>query len=170
MMDHSMMDHSNMGHTMNMNPNSMNLSQMQQNSNYICDPSKMNMIMYMDGFHSILFSAKDSKQSCINLFFSSWTLDTTWKVLFAMVTLFILAFGMEGLSATRLNFFSSSNIDALGFTTRKKSMLIVLFHALQAFLGYMLMLGAMTFSLELLLSVCFGLAAGYYHFFAKTML
>lgn len=133
----------------------------EENGNLICDSTGMNMVMYMDGFHSIIFGGSSS---CINLFFPSWTLDSKLKVFLAMSGLFLLGVCTEGVSALRLRFFSDMQPGH-----RKKAM-IVCFHGLQAFLGYSLMLGAMTFSIELLLSVCSGLAVGYFFFFAKKQI
>ena len=128
------------------------MTMLHQDAGVCNSKSGMNMIMFMDGFHSIIFHGSSSPY-CINLFFSSWTLDSRPKILLAMIVLFFMAIGAEGLSVVRKK-------------TRKKSRIIAL-HALQTFTGYLLMLGGMTFVIELLFSVCLGLAIGYYMFHTR---
>ena len=53
----------------------------------------------------------------------------------------------------------------LGWNPRLLRLSITLLHGIQAFLGYILMLATMTFSLELLFSVVLGLSTGYAIFF-----
>ena len=140
-MDHSAMDHDHSTMTM-----------LHEHAGVCNSKSGMNMIMFMDGFHSIIFRGSASPY-CINLFFSSWTLDSRLKVILGMIGLFLMAIGAEGLSVVRKK-------------TRKKSRIVAL-HALQAFTGYLLMLGGMTFVIELLFSICLGLATGYYIFHTR---
>jgi len=140
----------------------------QEHNHHICDPSGMNMTMFMDGFHSIIidgFSSNSSPKPCINLFFSSWTITSKSQLLLAMLGLFILGTITESLSVARLTFAGNTNHDIV--SVRRKTA-IVCIHGLQAFLGYFLMLGAMTFSIELLFSVCMGLASGYFFFSVRT--
>jgi len=140
-MDHSSMHHSTMEHASSSHFH-------EDSSVQICDRSSMNMVMFMDGFHSVIFG--DSSNSCVNLLFSSWTLDTRLKVYLAMGGLFLLGVGTEALSFMRKKL--------------RHRKYIVFIHPLQALLGYLMMLGGMTFVIELLFSICSGLAYGYYYF------
>eukprot|EP00978_Attheya_sp_CCMP212_P021438 scaffold62569_cov69-Attheya_sp.AAC.1 len=115
------------------------------------------MTMYMDGFRSTF--ASDSDTPCLNLFFPAWTLDTRGKFVAAMLGVLFLAICVEGISALRLYAHKSMT------PGRKRKMLIMGMHGSQALFGYVLMMATMTFSIEMLLSVCTGLGAGYGVFF-----
>lgn len=119
------------------------------------------MIMYMDGFR---FSMA-GRQPCLNLYFPSWTLDTRFKFLLALIFVFALAFSAEAISKYRHNL--SKRPTSQNYQERRtRQMIISGLHGFQALLGYIVMLATMTFSLEILLSVVLGLSAGYYYFFA----
>jgi hypothetical protein len=116
-------------------------------------------------------------QPCLNLLFSSWTLDSRWKFIFATVGVFVFAVLVEGFS--KLRFFVVQTVKQSTGSSRARHRrpvlserqrlflraCIPLFHGMQALAGYMLMLISMTFSLELLLAVVFGLTTGYAIFF-----
>jgi len=112
------------------------------------------MVMYMEGFS---FSLKGN-QPCLNLFFSAWTLDTRGKFLAAMIGIMALAVVTEGIS--KLRFLLSRRLNG---AQRRWS--VTGLHGLQAFVGYVLMLATMTFSLELFLCVILGLGIGFWIFY-----
>lgn len=121
------------------------------------------MVMYMDGFS---WSLKGG-ESCINLYFGSWTLDTRGKFFLGMVGVVLLGFFTEFVSRLRHDLAKkakgSANEDHF-----KYSLLQTGLHGLHALSGYLLMLATMTFSCELMLSVIAGLMTGYYHFGGAT--
>lgn len=134
------------------------------------------MIMYMDGFRF----AMTGNQPCLNLYFPSWTLDTRWKFIAALICVFSLSFATEAISKFRQNLSkrrinNNNNIVAaagreqqqhLYQARRTRQMIISGLHGVQALLGYVVMLATMTFSVEILLSVVLGLSSGYYYYFA----
>jgi zinc transporter ZupT len=120
------------------------------------DPSqfcggRMSMVIFMDGFHRSL----RGKQSCLNYFVATWRLTDRGKFRGACVFTVLLGILIEGLSAARAFVVrrSAKNL-------RRKHWLLTAIYAVQAPLGYMLMLISMSFSVELFLSVLVGLAAG----------
>jgi solute carrier family 31 (copper transporter), member 1 len=146
--------------------------------------------MYMDGFR---FTFK-GEEPCLNLYFSNWTLNSKGKLVAAVIGVFFLAVFIEGLSKLRQKivraakqvaaerqqqeaqqqqrlppegaaFSSPITTSILGWNPRLLRLSITILHGIQAFLGYILMLATMTFSLELLFSVVLGLSTGYAIFF-----
>lgn len=111
-------------------------------------------VMYMDGFHFTLSRGNP----CLNLYFSSWTLDTPAKVWCAMIGITLLGIATEGISKVR-------SLISKRFTGSTKRWSITLFHGLQALVGYILMLATMTFSAELFFCVIFGLGLGFAFFY-----
>ena len=138
------------------------------------------MTMYMDGFRSPLLSylfhhqpdantTSSSVPPCLNFLFRGWTLDTPTKFLAAMMVVIILGIGVEAIAAVR----SGDTIQYLFCHRRRRhpaltpyqrvmiKMTAVGSHVLQAGCGYVLMLAAMSYSVEMLISVLFGLGVGY---------
>lgn len=116
------------------------------------------MAMYMDGFHFTLFSSPNT--NCLVFFFQAWTLDTIAKFIIALVSVFMLGVITEGIASYR------SNLRNRKFASGKMRRLVLSsMSASQALAGYLLMLVAMTYSIELLLSVVSGIAVGYAYFF-----
>jgi copper transporter 1 len=115
----------------------------------------------MDGFRFALAG----NQPCLNLYFPSWTLDTRFKFFVCLVSVFLLAFGTEGVSKYRHSL-SSRRMSSGRQARRTRQIMISSLHGVQALLGYMVMLATMTFSVEILLSVVLGLSSGYYYYFA----
>jgi hypothetical protein len=123
----------------------------------------MGMTMYMDGFHSSLFSSPSLP--CLNLFSSSWTLNSRAKFVLAMAGVYFMGFSTECLSA----FVRRRQNDRLrNDKKRRQGMHAVtqsnhvdaLLHLLQVLFGYLDMLVVMTFSTELFLSIAIGFASG----------
>ena len=115
----------------------------------------------MDGFKFSLAG----NQSCLNLYFPSWTLDTRLKFMGALLLVFLISFGTEGVSKFR-HTFSSRPAFREQQSRRTRQIIISALHGIQALVGYTVMLATMTFSIEILLSVVLGLSCGYYYFFA----
>lgn len=86
-------------------------------------------------------------------------MDTRGKFVAAMLGVLLLAICVEGISALRLYAHKSMT------PGRKRKLVIMGMHGSQALFGYVLMMATMTFSIEMLLSVCSGLGAGYGIFF-----
>ena len=137
------------------------------------------MIMYMDGFRFSLLGGTNKNQPCLNLLVPGWTLDSYWKFGFAAVGVFALAVLVEGFSKLRHKVVraakeqrrrqrQSSSPRSFYRHPALLRLAVTSLHGLQALLGYILMLVAMTFSLELLLCVCCGLAVGYAVFFQSS--
>lgn len=141
------------------------------------------MVMYMDGFR---FALSKEQKPCLNLFFSSWRLDSAGKFAGAIVGVLFLAVTLEGVAkirqimavATRRRKVRSHTAAAAASAgddddgndesarscrvrfPRLRFLLATALHGVQALLGYVLMLAAMTFSIELLLAAAAGLALG----------
>lgn len=111
------------------------------------------------GFHLSLKGG----QSCLNLFFSSWTLDTRGKFVGAMFGVIFLAVLTEGIS--KLRFLAQVNLSS---SRHRRLWIITFLHGLQAFVGYLLMLATMTFSIELFFCVLVGLGSGYAIFYNEN--
>ena len=134
------------------------------------------MIMYMDGFHW----GFSTGQPCLNLFVSSWTLNSRTKYMGAILVVFSLAVLVEGSSKLRLVLIRRARTSWLPQQRHtshySKNYTLMLWrriglpgmHAIQALLGYILMLATMTFAVELLLAVVLGLGVGHAMFFPFT--
>ena len=115
------------------------------------------------GFHLSLKGG----QSCLNLFVPSWTLDTRGKFVGAMVGILFLAILTEGIS--KLRFLAQITLSSSSHCChRHRRWIMTLLHGLQAFVGYLLMLATMTFSIELFLCVLVGLGSGYAIFYNEN--
>jgi len=122
------------------------------------------MAMYMDGFR---FSLLTGTPPCLNLFFSDWTLHSRGKFFRAMVLVVILGIAVEAVAAYRAKYIAMVQSDSGSGSSNKRRVKVVmtLLHGLQAFMGYILMLATMTYSLEFLICTCTGLCIGYFLFF-----
>ncbi len=121
------------------------------------------MTMYMDGFHFSLFN---ENQPCLNLWFASWKLDNVGKFVLAMLGVFLLGVGTEGMGAIRRKVSASRHTSPTSSSiSRRRRMFYVWaqrgLYGVQGTLGYFLMLAVMTYSTELLISCLFGVTIGY---------
>jgi len=148
-MEHLDHDHNSHGH----------FDEGAQNSFCMKSPSMAGMTMYMSGFRSTLF---DSDLPCINLLSAKLNLDSEWKFLVAMVVVAYLGIIIEGLPTLRLKYLARLQRDGCDINGKKVSLILSAFHGFQALLGYILMLAAMTYSIELLISAVVGLSIGHY--------
>jgi len=110
----------------------------------------MYMTMFMDGFHWTLL--KRPSPQCLNYFVRSWRLEDAGKFKGAMLFTFLLAVLVEALSAVRGTVVRNMK--------RQQKVLLTVIYAVQALLGYILMLVTMSFSVELVVSVISGLMIG----------
>ena len=148
-----------------------------------CDAS-MPMTMYMDGFRSpllaYLFHPSDANTTptvppCLNFLFRDWTLDTPYKFVMAMVAVAVLGIGVEAIAAIRSGGTIPSYFLCHRHCHRRRhstpiitqyqrwilQSAVVGSHVLQALIGYVLMLAAMSYSAELFCCALLGLGIGY---------
>eukprot|EP01038_Epipyxis_sp_PR26KG_P011858 gene11858-15868_t len=109
--------------------------------------------MFMQGFTSIATSQTGTTE-CVNLLFTSWTLNDRWKLALACIGVLFLGIAIQCITHYRFTISKWKR-------SYNRSILIVFFHGLQTTLSYMLMLVAMTYSSELFAMVCLGLSIGY---------
>lgn len=136
--------------------------------------------MYMSGFRFTFSVASTNTINdippppCLNFLHDSFTLDTPWKFFFAAVLTVTLSFVTEALAAFRFKKqglkkgggsrqWSATRI--CGVNSRK--FVRVFLHCLHGFMGYLLMMIAMTYSIELLLCVLVGSGLGYAVYFCS---
>jgi Ctr copper transporter family len=136
------------------------------NGTSFCRNDGMNMAMYMDGWHWSTTSS--SSLDCLSYLVPSWHLDTRWKFHGALLYTFGLAVLLSAVSSVRVGVVASNSTVANDTSPRNdaanksSSLLLLLFlYAMQALLGYALMLVVMTYSIELLLAVIAGLVTGH---------
>jgi hypothetical protein len=115
--------------------------------------SSMGMTMSMSGF----FTTNSKDAICINLFLESATLDTQGKFAAGCLGVFLMGILIQLLSRVRIE------ATAKYKKTRVLLKQVINFFTfgIQATMGYLLMLAAMTYNVELFLMVVFGLIAGY---------
>ena len=112
--------------------------------------------MYMQGFE---VSGKGENQ-CIMLFFEAFTLDSPLKFGFGCVFVFLLGLVIEVLIAFRRSLTQRATASPDGLTLAWQLAILSVF-ALSLVLGYLAMLVAMTYSVELFLCVVAGLVVGH---------
>lgn len=119
--------------------------------------SGMYMIMAMSGFQWSLFGS--TSKACLLYFAPEWRLDGIGKFQGAMAYSFLLAVLTEGVHTLHqwmtLRLPHNNNIN-----NRTKHFLLSLVYAIDRWMGYVIMLVAMMFSWEMLLSVIFGVMVG----------
>lgn len=151
-------------------------------SNEFCHGSFMTM--FMDGFRFSLTKSSTSHHHnhnhnndnhnstnpsnsnhlppCLVYYVKTWKLNQRGKFRGAMVFSFLVALLTEGLSAAR--FVMIDYIHLAGFGHRHRKLILTIVYALQQWLGTMIMLISMMYSIEMLFSVIAGLMAGNYLF------
>ena len=110
--------------------------------------------MYMDGFYSTLQEERGDT-ACVNLFFTDWTLNTSVKYCFACLGIFAAGMFVEFLT------FCRKHIVRRHRWSIPRDVFMVLLHGIQVMLGYLLMLAAMSYNVELFVMVVLGLMCGY---------
>lgn len=124
---------------------------------FCMDMENMRMVMYMKGFHRSL-AHSNKMLPCLSYYVRSWVLNDKSKFEGAMIYSFLLGLLTQGLAVTRAIVFMHV------VRPRIRKWLMVLIYVLQVYLGYMIMLVAMMYSVELLLSAVAGLSCGYFLF------
>ena len=113
--------------------------------------------MLMGGFGV----AGDEDNPCVILFFDAWTLDEPWKFALGCVGVALIGVAAEALIFFRRRWRRSHAAQAAYVFVEGCS------YAGSVMLGYAAMLVAMTYSVELFLSVCLGLVLGHAAFNLK---
>ena len=114
--------------------------------------------MFMDGFHwSTVWRKGATAPACLNYFVASWKLENASAFFGACFFSFLLAILLESFVAAR------------SFALHRMPRAILpavstVLYTLQALLGYILMIVTMTFSIELIGSLVFGLIVGNFVF------
>jgi hypothetical protein len=112
--------------------------------------------MVMSGFESVT----SEKASCIILFFRPWLLDTPLKFAIGCIGVFLLGFLIEG--AIKLRRYATNVIQFKKTWTRELA--VTSLFGLNVAFGYLAMLAAMTFNVEIFISTVMGLAVGHLMF------
>jgi len=109
--------------------------------------------MVMSGFESV----GSPNANCIILFFRPWLLNSAVKFAFGCLGVFLLGLVVEATIKLR-----RSATNRMQFKSRFiKNFVVVSLFAVNVALGYMCMLAAMTFNVELFISTVMGLAIGH---------
>jgi len=111
--------------------------------------------MYMKGFTT----SGNGKDACVILLFKSWVLDTRIKFGFGCVGVILLGIAIEGMLCLRRELQSRKILLRISGVARRAS--IVLLFALNIASGYLAMLVAMTYSVELFICMVIGLVLGH---------
>jgi len=127
-----------------------------------CDHPTMTMTMYMDGFRSSLFGSGrrgGSNAGCLSYLLPGWKLTDRGKFYGAVLYSVLLGMLLEVSSSIR------RRLDAFLKQRRRRRRLahrfaLIVMYAFQAALGYLVMLLAMTYSVEILLAVVSGVMLG----------
>eukprot|EP00096_Caligus_rogercresseyi_P009505 TRINITY_DN3239_c0_g2_i1.p1 TRINITY_DN3239_c0_g2~~TRINITY_DN3239_c0_g2_i1.p1 ORF type:complete len:615 (-),score=139.56 TRINITY_DN3239_c0_g2_i1:296-2140(-) len=119
------------------------------------------MDMYMSGFE--VQGSAGGANPCIVLFIESWTLDSRLKFCFGCIGVFLLGFTIEALISLRRKVSSGCRriISLTGSNRKVKKAALICTFGLNLALGYLAMLVAMTYSVELFCCVLFGLIMGH---------
>merc|ERR1712240_912287 len=111
--------------------------------------------MFMDGFTT----SGESVNSCVILLFKSWVLDTKTKFVVACFGVLLLGIAIEGMLCLRREIQSRKILLLIRGLTRRAC--IISLFALNIASGYLAMLVAMTYSVELFVCMVLGLVAGH---------
>ena len=123
--------------------------------------------MYMSGFEA---AGVDKRNPCVILFITSWTLDSRPKFVIACFGVAFMGFLIEVLICVRRRITSRKRLSPYLVAPRpsiRQWSSIILF-GLNLFLGYLAMLVAMTYSMELFICVIIGLMIGHACFNSKA--
>jgi hypothetical protein len=137
--------------------------------------------------HTSSNSTDDNSEAlppCLSYYVSSWKLNMSGKFRGAMVFSFLMALLTEGLSATRFKLIDyvhvppprrgvgvgggPSSLMTTRIQTKNRKLLLTAVYALQQWMGTMIMLVSMMYSVELLLSVIAGLIVGNFLFMREN--
>lgn len=121
--------------------------------------------MYMQGFGSLLVRPPNglAPADCVALFAPTWVLNSRGKMAAGAIALALLGLCVEPLARARARIARLRN---LGLARHR--ILIMLCHAAQLWVSYLLMLGAMTYNVELLVAIIAGISLGHGLFFRPS--
>lgn len=125
------------------------------------------MDMLMGGFEVAGGSTSTATKTCVILFFKSWKLNSIGKFAAACIGVFFLGLGIEGLICLRRKIVNRKRFFINIPMALRKIVVIALFGT-NLILGYLAMLVAMTYSVELFLCVVVGLILGHALFNSHT--
>jgi len=111
--------------------------------------------MYMDGFQI----SGQPDNPCVILFFKVWVLDSRVKFLFGCLGCILLGIGVEGLLCFRRLLQSRKILRVMTSPVRRVSIIVLFGFNIAA--GYLAMLVAMTYSVELFICMVIGLVIGH---------
>lgn len=166
----------------NMNMNDMRMNDMNMHQHHdmtppnssalgFCKPMMSGgMTMYMNGFSFSLLnthSNNNNPKPCLDFYFEGLTLDTRFKFFLAMVAVSSLGIAVEGVAWMKKRYISGVKKKRLIGNEAEFKRATIIFHmfqGVQALIGYILMLSAMTYSIELTMSAVVGLGLGSYIF------
>lgn len=124
------------------------------------------MDMLMQGFET-----HKTAKTCIILWFPSWILNTPLKFGMACIGVFIIGFVIEFLISYRRHI-ASTNLEWFSNSRRSRNRLqrfiTLIIFGLNLVLGYMAMLVAMTYSIELFVCLILGFCVGHFAFNTKS--
>jgi hypothetical protein len=118
------------------------------------------MDMLMGGFEVAGGSNSVNTKTCVILFFKAWKLNSAAKFAAACLGVFVLGFCIEALITLRRKIVNRKRIFVNIPLPARKGLVIFLF-GVNLILGYLAMLVAMTYSVELFLCVVAGLILGH---------
>jgi hypothetical protein len=110
--------------------------------------------MVMSGFESVT----TENANCIILFFRPWLLDSATKFAIGCIGVFLLGMLIEAVIRLRRRIGGMKSIHG---SKVMKEILVVFLFAINVSLGYLGMLAAMTFNVEIFVSIVAGLATGH---------
>jgi len=122
--------------------------------------------MYMSGFEA---AGTDHRNPCVILFVSAWTLDSRGKFVVACFGVALMGFVIELLVCVRRRLTSRKRLSLYLLAPRRSicQWISIALFGVNLFLGYLAMLVAMTYSIELFLCVIVGLIVGHACFNSK---
>lgn len=120
------------------------------------------MDMLMSGFET---SKGSMQKTCVILFFKAWTLNTQLKFAMACIGVFLMGVMIEFLIYARRRITSNRRFKLVLHRHTRRLVVVCLFGS-NLILGYLAMLVAMTYSVELFACVVLGLIVG--HLFFNT--
>jgi hypothetical protein len=114
----------------------------------------------MGGFETAGGSTNTTTKTCVILFFKAWKLDSAGKFAAACLGVFVLGFSIEALICFRRKVVSRKRL-FLNLSLPLRKLIVIALFGTNLVLGYLAMLVAMTYSVELFICVVVGLVLGH---------
>ena len=118
------------------------------------------MDMLMGGFEVAGGSTPTVTKTCVILFFKSWNLDSAGKFAAACIGVFALGFCIEALICLRRKIVNRKRL-FINIPMALRKIIVIALFGTNLILGYLAMLVAMTYSVELFICVVVGLIVGH---------